>query len=36
MRAHITEYELQLEYAELRAEQLKTQARLRYLEGEPG
>ena len=36
MRAHITEFELQLEYVELQAEQLKTQARLRYFEGEPG
>ena len=34
MRARITEYELQLEYAELRAEILKTQARLQYLLGE--
>lgn len=35
MRARITEYELQLEYATLRAEVLKTRARLRYFEGEP-
>jgi outer membrane protein TolC len=34
MRARITEYELQLEYAGLLAEVLKTQARLRYFEGE--
>jgi outer membrane protein TolC len=34
MRARITEYELQLEYAGLLAESLKTQARLRYFEGE--
>ena len=34
MRARITEFELQLEYASLRAEALKTRARLRYLEGE--
>jgi outer membrane protein TolC len=35
MRARITEYELQLEHATLRAEALKTLARLRYLEGDP-
>ena len=34
MRARITEYELLLEYATLRAELLKTQARLSYFEGE--
>jgi outer membrane protein TolC len=34
MRARITEYELQLEHATLRAEALKTLARLRYLEGD--
>jgi outer membrane protein TolC len=34
MRARITEYELQLEYATVRAELLKTKARLRYFEGE--
>jgi outer membrane protein TolC len=34
MRARITEYELQLDYATLRAELLKTQARLAYFEGE--
>jgi outer membrane protein TolC len=34
MRARITEYELQLEYATLLAEVLKTRARLRYFEGE--
>jgi outer membrane protein TolC len=34
MRARITEYELLLEYATLRAELLKTQARLAYFEGE--
>ncbi len=34
MRARITEYELQLEHATLRAETLKTLARLRYLEGD--
>jgi len=34
MRARITEFELQLEFAGLRAEALKTRARLRYLEGE--
>lgn len=33
MRARITEFELQLEYATLRAELLKTKARLLYLEG---
>jgi outer membrane protein TolC len=33
MRARITEFELQLEYATLRAELLKTRARLLYLEG---
>jgi outer membrane protein TolC len=33
MRARITEYELQLDYADLRAEALKTRARLDYLEG---
>ncbi|MBT8048312.1 MAG: TolC family protein [Xanthomonadales bacterium] len=33
LRTQITEYELQLEHARLRAEVLKTQARLRYLEG---
>lgn len=36
MRARITEFELQLEYAGLQAEKLKTQARLHYLEGEQG
>ena len=35
MRARITEYDLQLEYATLRAEALKTQARLLYFAGEP-
>jgi outer membrane protein TolC len=34
MRARITEYELQLEYAGLLAELLKTQARLHYFEGD--
>lgn len=34
MRARITEYELQLEYATVKAELLKTKARLRYFEGE--
>jgi len=34
MRARITEYDLQLEYAALRAEALKTQARLLYFAGE--
>lgn len=34
MRARITEYDLQIEYANLRAETLKTIARLRYFEGE--
>jgi len=34
MQARITEYELLLEYATLRAESLKTQARLAYFEGE--
>lgn len=34
MRARITEYELLLEYATLRAELLKTRARLAYFEGE--
>jgi outer membrane protein TolC len=34
MRARITEYDLQLEYAALRAESLKTRARLLYLSGE--
>jgi len=34
MRARITEYDLQLEYAALRAEALVTLARLRYLEGD--
>lgn len=34
MRARITEFELQLEYASLRAETLKTRARLLYFEGE--
>jgi outer membrane protein TolC len=34
MRARITEYELLLEYATLRAELLKTKARLAYFEGE--
>jgi len=34
MRARITEYELQLEYAGLSAEVLKTQARLRYFKGD--
>ena len=33
LRTRITEFDLQLEYARLRAEILKTQARLRYLEG---
>jgi len=36
MRARITEFELQLEYAELQAEELKTVSRLTYLEGEAG
>lgn len=34
MRARITEFELQLEYARLQSETLKTQARLLYLQGE--
>jgi outer membrane protein TolC len=34
MRARITEFELQLDYATLRAELLKTQVRLAYFEGE--
>jgi outer membrane protein TolC len=34
MRARIIEYDLQLEYATLRAELLKTKARLLYFEGE--
>jgi hypothetical protein len=34
MRVRITEYELHLEYATVRAELLKTKARLRYFEGE--
>ena len=34
MRARITEFELQLDYATLRAEMLKTEARLLYFEGE--
>jgi hypothetical protein len=34
MRARITEYDLQLEYAGLLAEMLKTRARLAYLQGE--
>ncbi len=34
MRARITEFDLQLEYARLQAETLKTQARLLYLEGD--
>ena len=34
MRAHITEFELQLEYARLQAELLLTQARLLYFEGD--
>nr|NIP19381.1 TolC family protein [Xanthomonadales bacterium]NIX14167.1 TolC family protein [Xanthomonadales bacterium] len=33
MRARITEYELQLDYASLQAESLKTRARLLYLQG---
>lgn len=33
MRARITEYDLQLDYAELKAEAFKSQARLLYLEG---
>ena len=33
LRARITEFDLQLEHARLQAEILKTQARLRYLEG---
>ncbi len=33
MRARITEFELQLEYARLLAESLKTRARLLYLQG---
>ncbi len=36
MRARITEYELQLDYADLQAELLKTLARLSYLSGEQG
>jgi outer membrane protein TolC len=36
MRARITELELRLDYAALRAELLKTQARLLYFEGESG
>jgi outer membrane protein TolC len=36
MRARITEFELQLDYADLQAELLKTRARLLYLAGEPG
>jgi len=35
LRAQITEFELQLEYARLQAEVLKTRARLLYLQGEP-
>ena len=35
MRARITQFDLQLEYAQLQAELLKTQARLLYLLGEP-
>lgn len=34
LRAQITEFELQLEYARLQAEALKTKARLLYLQGE--
>jgi outer membrane protein TolC len=34
MRARITEFELRLEYAALRAETMKTVARLQYLQGE--
>jgi hypothetical protein len=34
MRARITEFELLLDYAALRAETLKTRARLAYFEGE--
>ena len=34
MRARITEFELQLDHATLRAELLKTKARLLYFEGE--
>ena len=34
LRTRITEFDLQLEHARLQAEILKTQARLRYLEGE--
>jgi outer membrane protein TolC len=33
LRSRITEFDLQLEHARLEAEILKTQARLRYLEG---
>ena len=36
MRARITEFELQLEYARLQAELLLTQARLLYFEGDSG
>jgi outer membrane protein TolC len=36
MRARITEYELQLDFADLQAELLKTRARLSYLAGEQG
>ena len=36
MRARITEFELQLEYAKLQAELLLTQARLLYFEGDSG
>ena len=35
VRARITQFELQLDYADLLAELLKTRARLKYLEGEP-
>jgi outer membrane protein TolC len=33
LRTRITEFDLQLEHARLQAEVLKTQARLKYLEG---
>jgi outer membrane protein TolC len=33
LRTQITEFDLQLEHARLKAERLKTRARLRYLEG---
>ena len=35
MRARISEYELRLDYASLQSDELKTRARLLYLQGEP-